>query len=188
MDENSLIDLSGDLATAAPNKSSNGLSKPAKPQENFTTSGPFSGLQITHVQSLQSVAGDIFDTELSSPISTDAGATMKRRRKSIHVPVALDDDLEFQDDAETVPFKRSDNIKSTDESRENIKMRDRLRNIRHMPNPNVDLISKASFLRVSVAFLMKELGYKPLQIVNNSSIANLKAQYVRNKNAAKRQE
>lgn len=137
-----------------------------------------SGLQILHVESLTST--DIFGNSLGPSTfdsSLDGSANTKRRRKNAHVPVALNDELEFPD----VPDKSGNNDPDIEAD-----LLDCLENVKNMPNANIDLISKASFLRVSVEFLMEELGMKPLVLDNNSSVANLKAQYLRNKKVMKR--
>lgn len=139
-----------------------------------------SGLQILHVETLTSAdifANDPRQSSSTSDNSLDGPSNIKRRRKSVHVPVALNDDLEFPDMADKLANNATEN--ETD-------WLSCLDNVKNMPNSNIDLISKASFLRVSVEFLMEELGLKPLVIDNNSSVANLKTQYLRNKKATKR--
>lgn len=185
MAECNFFDLNDDNRSEFENEAHNSSSIVPVVQENFLKSEPSSGLHISHVESLPTGSAGLFDFGSTSP--TNGNTVGKRSRKSMLIPVTLEDDLEFQDDMD-VSTEDTDYIPSAEVQNGQIKISDRLRNIREMPNPNVDLISKASFLRVSVAFLMRELGYKQLQIGNNTSIASLKAQYVRNKNTAKRKE
>lgn len=177
--------VSDDNRNTAPNKSSNGLSRSASLVGNLTAPKPFSRVQITQAPPLQSAATEMFEAGLSLPISMDPGSATKSGKQNMDNPAVIIEKPEYQHVMGAVPFKRSDNAKSSDQQKTKMADRDRLRSVQQMPNPNAALIKKTSFLHVSVEFLMEELGYQPPQMVNNSSIDNLKAQYVRNK---KRQE
>lgn len=62
----------------------------------------------------------------------------------------------------------------------------RIENVKQMINPNMDLLSKVAFLKTSIDFIIEEVGLKPVKHNDNAcSVANLRAQYVRNKNLLK---
>lgn len=154
-----------------------------------------SGIQILHVESIPS-SGDHF--RMSSSSSSDSSewelvdSASKRRRKSPQV--ALNTDVEFPDDhifqtpddiLTSILKASAPNAKPLANPNNEKEMLIRIENVKNMSNPNIDLINKAAFLRVSVDFMIEELGLRPLHYSSNYSLANLKAQYVRNKNASK---
>lgn len=57
----------------------------------------------------------------------------------------------------------------------------RIGNVKKMANPNIDLINKASFLKISLDFMLEELGMVPLQLSDYCTFGDMKTQYARNK-------
>lgn len=132
--------------------------------------------------SLNKYATNNKDAESTSTSTSESEtSSAKRRRKSAHVPIVHDDELEFTEEVS----QSDDNSKSeAEQSDRESASRDtarRLANVRAMEHPNRDLMKKAAFLRVSVPFMLETLGMKPLVLGKHCSLANLKAQYVRNK-------
>lgn len=91
------------------------------------------------------------------------------------------DELEFTEEVSQSEDNSRSEAEQSDKESAGIQTTRRLANVRSMEHPNLDLMKKAAFLRVSVSFMMEELGMKPLVLGKHCSLASLKAQYVRNK-------
>ena len=141
-----------------------------------------SGLQIVNVKSLNQrkrVASQLSDNDnaAGSSSSQDDGPKKMHRRKSALVPMKMvqNDPLEFVE-ASNANLERA-NASEVEEMLENVVT---------LPNPNLDLIRKVAFLRVSVSYMLEELGMRPVQLGKTCYLSKLKAQYTRNKYDAKK--
>lgn len=110
--------------------------------------------------------------------------TAKRtsRRKSVLHPKAQDSDsIQFLDEStSTGSTSDAQSIIIGTES-ETIKAGEMLLNLDDMPNPNLELMRRVAFLRISIQHTLKELGLKPVKFERSSSWGNLRAQYIQNK-------
>lgn len=109
------------------------------------------------------------------------------RRKSVLQPKAHDDDsIEFLgESSSTGSMLDAQNILSgtecDDASIKAIKAGKLLLNLDDVSNPNIELMHRVAFLRVSIQHTLQELGIGPIKFHKNSSMASLRAQYDQNK-------
>lgn len=96
--------------------------------------------------------------------STSATAEIRStsRRKNVHRPIN-DGAIEFM--AEN---KSSDQMQT-----------ERLKIVRGIKNPNLDLMKKVAFLRVCVNYMLEEIGQKPQLFYHQISLERMKSQYRR---------
>lgn len=106
------------------------------------------------------------------------------RRKSVLHPKAHDNDsIEFLDesssasDAQIIVADPEPNDKTSEAN----KAEELLSKLNDAANPNIELMRRVAFLRVSIQHTLKELGLSAVKFENNSSWGNLRAQYMQNK-------
>lgn len=107
------------------------------------------------------------------------------RRKSVLHPLVHDNDsIEFMDIADsssvTSPNTPDTQITSIDDDK-TIKAAKLLLNLDDVPNPNLELMRRVAFLRVSIQHTLNELGQQPVKFENSNSWGHLRAQYIQNK-------
>lgn len=113
-----------------------------------------------------------------------------RRRKSMHQPMETEDTIEFLDANDTVVNTISVSSKSKVQTGDvtnlwefnrtpTLSQRSDSTNLD--TNPNIELMKRVAFLRVSIQFTLRELGMKPVNFGQNSVLASLVKQYNDNK-------
>lgn len=135
-------------------------------------------LQMSSSSSIATLNAELLETP-NIILNTALAPTAKRinRRKSVHQPLpSIEDNIEFLDSNGTV-------VMESVQSNKFLNVEDLISDPTkpNLPNPNLDLMRRVAFLRVSIQFTLKELGLKPVEFGRDCLLTQLKAQYTRNK-------
>lgn len=104
------------------------------------------------------------------------------RRKSILQPKVQDNDsIEFLDESSSTSEILVAGPEGDDSTNQSNRADDLVLNLDDVPNPNIELMRRVAFLRVSIQHTLKELGLDPVKFERNSSWGHLRAQYMQNK-------
>lgn len=127
--------------------------------------------------------------KLKMSIGIDRNVTNAKRtsrRKSVLLPKVHDNDsIEFLDESSNISGTqviltgpKMDGINNTAKTIDASKL---LLNLDDVPNPNIELMRRVAFLRVSIQHTLKELGLSSVKFENTTSWGGLRAQYMQNK-------
>lgn len=163
-------------------------------EEATTNNEPEQNIQIADVPSFSTVENSL-ETDNATEISP---AKRSNRRKTTHQPINTDDQLEFTYinlgntddefiDVSELAIKRNvPHMKIENSNEISLSTDDIMNGIKKKPNPNSDLMKRVAFLRVSVEFTLKKLGFRTFPFSRNCNLQNLQNQYLRDKRLKKK--
>lgn len=166
-----------------------------KVKEELVAAAPMKpGLKIVAIEkltkSIETTPTNSTNTSPSPSNATSLTPKKTNRRKSALLPMAHDGDaIEFLEETRDIV---DNNIQIPPEipapppttiARDLNALRagHRVLNLDDVPNPNIELMRRVAFLRVSIQHTLKELDINPIKFEASQSASNLRTQYIQNK-------